>query len=162
MDLRIEKILDYYRDQYEMTYDTEAFGVSVPYLAKRSDRQEKTVLGFRMGKDLYGPEASEYVFILKYDVLTVDILKQVETLLASAEKGYVTLSSDHAFTFLTAIIVTDKIDDDTLIKRFKLSHNYHRDGFTMARIAALPPDGGCVCSKDGKDLKRLIEKIMMK
>jgi len=164
MDLRTEKIYDYYKDQYEITYDTKAFGVFVPYIAKRSDRQEKTVLGFRIGKEIYGPEACEYVFILKYDVLTKDLEKQIEEMLASAEKGYVKPGPDHAFTFLTAIIVTDKIDDDatTSIKKFKLSHNRQRDGFTMARIAVLLPDGKCICSKDGKDLQRLIEKKIMK
>jgi len=163
MDSRLEKILDYYRDKYEMNYDAEVFGMPVPYLAKRSDRQEKTVLGFRMGKERYGPEASEYVFIFKYDALTGELQKQIETLLASAEKEYVKPSRDHGFTFLTAIAAADKIDDDAaaLIKKFKLSHNYHLNGFTMARIAALSPDGKCVCSKDGKDLKRLIEKNIL-
>lgn len=155
-----DKLIAFYSEKFMIEYNVEAAGMVVPVMGLLRHRQQKTILGFGTGKE--GPEAAEYIFFLSLESFGMDEMESVKELIEYAEKEYVKKGRDHAFSFLSAVVLADKIEKDAAnaLKRYTLRRDYGRDGWILARAAAFDRDGGAVCNKDGSDLKKLIQKII--
>lgn len=157
----LDKLVAFYSDNFEIKYNFEVGDVTVPVMADMHNRQQRTMFGMPM-KGL-GAEAGEYIFFLRKNRLDTDAIAEIETILSVAEKEYVNLSRDHAFTFLSVVVIAEFVEAGSVaaLKRHKLRKNYRENGWVVARVAVFGQDGTVCCNKDGIDLKRMLQKVII-
>lgn len=158
---KLDKLIAFYSEKFKIEYNIEIDGTVIPVMASMRDRQQKSVFGFAM-KGL-GPEACEYVFFLQEPSFNSDVAAKIDGIFSAAEKEYVHPGRDHAFTFLSAVVFAENIEEDSKdkLKRYKLRRDYRENGWLVARTVVLGQDEEAYFSKDGSDLKRLLQKVIV-
>lgn len=156
----IDKLIAHYSENFELSYDVDIAGLTVPAVASLRHRGEMSILGFSTGKE--GPEACEHVFMLETGIFDDTLLKTITGLLQEAEREYVKPDKDHAYTFLSIVVIAGEIQKTTadMLRKFKYRRNYGKYGWVMSRVAVLHENGTSFCNKDGLDFKKLILKII--
>lgn len=156
----LKKLIAFYSEHFEIRYNVDIGEITVPVIAKMSNRQEKALFGFGLKKP--GKEALEYVAFLSEPVFDENAMARAGALIAQLEKEYVHPDSDHAFTFLSAVIITEKAEKQALgaLKKFRLRRDYGKEGWILSRIAVFEPGGESFSNKDGVDLKNLIRRVI--
>lgn len=155
-----DKLIEHYSENFQLLYDVDISGITVPIVANMRNRGKLSIMGFSTGKE--GPEACEHVFMLETGSFDDASLKKITELITQAEKDYVSPGKDHAYTFLSVIVFTGDIQKPTadLLKRYKYRRDYGKNGWVMSRVAVFQENGESFCSKDGSDFKKMVLKII--
>lgn len=156
----LEKLTEFYSGNFEFEYNLEAAGITVPVSAYMHNRQQKQIFGMSL-KGL-GPEARERIFFLKEQSFGMEAMSRLEELMAFAEREYVRPDRNHAFTFISVVVIAEAIEQDAaaMLKKYKLRKNYRSEGWSVVRAVVFGANGESVCSKDGVDLKKMLQKAI--
>lgn len=159
-NLRLEKMLAHYREDYEVSYNRKLASVELMAMAERHDRKDRAILGFKISGKM--PEANEYVFFYEEPVFDAAALERLSNMVAAAEKELVKPDKDHAFSFLSAVVFCGEAEAEALkgFRRYKMRRNYGGNGWVITRTALVPANGEIVAGKDGGDFKNLLERVL--
>lgn len=156
----LDKLIAHYSESFELSYDVDIAGITVPVVAGMRHRGQLSIMGFATGKT--GPEACEHVFMLEIESFDDAMLKIITALLTQAESEYVKPGKNHAYTFLSVVALAGDIQKSAadLLKKYKYRRDYGKNGWVMSRVAVLQESGASFCSRDGSDFKKMILKII--
>lgn len=158
----LDKFTAFYSENFDIEYNLDVDGISVPVSAAMQSRQRRQIFGMPL-KSL-GPEARERIFFLVEQNFDLDAMSRLEKLMTSAEREYVKPSRGHAFTFLSAVVIAENIDQSAVaaLKKYKLQKNYYSEGWFVGRVVVFGTNGECAYNKDGKELKIMLQKELAK
>lgn len=164
---QLQNVLDNLMLQYEGYFNIEkpyTYGnrVILAY-AQYIQRMEKYVL-VRKAK-LYATESNEHVFFVYVPHLDMNNWEAEKSFICNAEKDYVVPHSEHMYTYMTLVLLSDKIDDDVKkkIKRTQYTKNYKLalEGYSTVRVAALDlSDESIVANSMGKEIKEVLSRAL--
>lgn len=156
----LDKLIAHYSEIFELSYNVDIAGITVPVVASLRSRGQISILGFATGKE--GPEACEHVFMLESESFDDTLLKKITGLLTQAESEYVKPGKDHAYTFLSVAVLAGEIQKPAadMLKKYKYRRDYGKKGWIMSRVAVFEESGASCCSKDGSDFNKLLLKII--
>lgn len=156
------KFTAHYSENYETCYNVELGDITAPVVFTLRNRQPKTYLGFATKNAGLGPEACEFVFVLKEPEFNADALARVQELIARAEKEYIRPGKDHGFTFISVAVLSESADKKSVaaLKKYKMRREYYKGGWMLARIAVILQKSAPVCNKDGVDFRDLLKKAV--
>lgn len=120
----LNRLLKPYRRYFDIFENYNLFGKNIPAMAAFHSRGEKYVLTKKA--KLWGVECHEYVFFFQPEILTADTFNEIAELLKKAENEFVKPHDEHMYTHLTAIISTEKTDQEAekMLSSFKSRKNY--------------------------------------
>lgn len=156
-----DHLTSHYGKDFEISYNLELGDMAVPVVFSRRNRQPKSYFGIPIKNAPPGPEACEFVFMLREREFNEDTLAFVRELILRAENEYVSPGKDHGFTFISVVILCENLDNKTrkTLKNFNLYKKYPSDGgWFLARIVVASQNGILSCNKDGTDFRNLLKK----
>lgn len=156
-----EKLIAHYSDKFEVLYDVKLDDIDIPAMASMKNREEKTILGFSTKQP--GREAAEHLFFLREDCFDEAVLSKVDMIFKTAAKQYINPDKDHAFTFLSAVVVAERVDAAAAkrLKKYKYGEDYRACGWMISRAVVFCGDGDSFSSRDGVDLQRMLSKDLV-
>lgn len=157
-----EQLLGFYRTHFEVTYQEELNGIVVPVLAQMHHREQKDIFGIKLNR--LGQQANEYVFFLTERVLDENAFLKAAALLDFAMRELVKPSPIHGYTFLSAVLIFESVDEQTAkkIKRFKQHKNFGRNGWAISRMLAFETNGEFLANSSGVSLGKMLQGIVKK
>lgn len=161
----LNRLLLSYEAYFDITKPYAIADMEIPAFAEFHTRGEKYVL-IKKAK-LWAAESNEYLFFLlapKFEACDIDVINHLFT---TAERQFVKPHSEHMYTYISAIILTEEIagDAERLIQRYKFRKSYKLSvhGWSSGRLALWNlADKTLVTNTDGKGLKKMLERIKKK
>ncbi len=164
---QLQNILDNLLLQYEGYFDIEkphTYGnrVILAY-AHFVQRMEKYVLVHKA--KLYATEAYEHVFFVHAPHLSLSTWESEKTFITQAEKDYVVPHSEHMYSYMTLVLLCDKIDEEVKrkLRSFHYTKNYKFSlhGYSAVRVAAMDLSSGQIfTNRPGKEIKKVLENAL--
>lgn len=159
----LDRILNAYQRHFDIFRNHRLLGQELPAMASFYSRGEKYVLTKRA--KLWAVECYEHVLFFAPETLTAEEFSKISAFVEEAERELVKPHPEHMYTYLSAIILCQKADEDALraLRRYKMRKNYKFSlhGWCNARLAAYEIGGAkTLTNADGKELKKTLRKIL--
>ena len=159
----LEKIIAHYTPYFVFEHNVQFAGEQLALVAQMHNQQQGAIMGFRISQ--MGPQASEYIFVLREDVFDSTCFARVEALLSEAQREYVKPDPNQAYTILSAIILASCIDAqaEAALKRHKprgSDKGLNGMGWSFARIAVVGQEGRVISDRNGTDLCALMQRAL--
>jgi|GEM_PF-3745285 len=158
----LQTLLEGYRDHFKVQENWQLGDATLVAMAQFLNVEEKFLL-VRSVK-MRPTEAQEIVMFFIEPEITGDVLDNVEKLIGRAEELHVDPKDGHAFTILTAVLLSRIPVDKTLqkrIKRYRFRKDYQRGkyGWSLGRIGVMDVDSRSILTnKDGHDVSKVLTR----
>ncbi len=159
----LEQILEAYRRYFDIVRNHTLLGTTLPAMAKYYSRGERYVLTKRA--KLWAMECYEYALFFTPAQLGSDGLRQITNYLEACEEHLVNPHSEHMYTYITGIILTDSLPEgiSSLVSKYKWRRSYRLSfrGWCHIRLAVLDVSTGTVATNwDGKELRKTLRAAL--
>lgn len=159
----LDRLLAYYSSYFDIYRDKDLLGSRIPALAEFHSRTEKYILVKKA--NIWAMESHEYLFFFLEPDLTDIRLLEISSLLIRAEKELVKPHSEHMYTYISGIILTEGIHEllPALIRKikFRKSYKFSIHGWCQLRLTVMDVAYSRVwANRDGKELKKSLRKLL--
>ena len=157
-DRFINKLLNHFQQNYEISHDVTVGDFCFPALAEFHIMEEKTFFGFKA--NLQSKEANEYLFFLSMENFPLELSSGIDSLVDAIEKQFLNFHENLAFTLFSIVFVTTELEKASIkqIKRYNRRRSY-RSAWSILRIVVVEMNNNRItCNRDGTDLGQIIKK----
>jgi hypothetical protein len=161
----MNELLKAYGAYFDIRRDVRKENIFLAAEAEFHSRCEKYILV--QSAKLWAVETNEYVYFVTEEMASADELKLWRDKVIEMGMKKIKPNSEHMYSYITMIYIADSIDDDTKreIEKFSCHKMFllSLHGWMYFRMAAVDLSKNIIITnKKGRDVKKIIERIMQK